>query len=135
VEINLNCVSRFSKKELERWSRTHVHPGSRIVSAGLNCFTGVKNAGCSHTPIVTGSGKKSSKNPTFKWVNTALGNLKNSLSGTYHSFRPNHSARYLAEFQYRFNRCFKLEKMIPRFVYVAARTSPCLDYLLALSEN
>jgi len=135
VEIKLNCISRFSKKEIERWSRQHVHPGSSIVTDGLNCFSGVQDAGCAHSPIITGSGKKSSKHPAFKWVNTVLGNLKNSLSGTYHSFRPIHSARYLAEFQYRFNRRFKSGKMISRFVYVAARTSPCPDYLLALSEN
>ena len=135
MKIKLNCVSRFSKKELERWSRQHILPGSKVVSDGLRCFAGVREAGCTHTPIITGSGRKSSLHPAFTWVNTVLGNLKNSLSGTYHSFRPHYSARYLAEFQYRFNRRFKLERMIPRFVYIAARTSPCPDYLLVLSEN
>jgi len=135
VEIKLNCVSRFSKKELERWSHQHIYPGSKVVSDGLKCFAAVRDAGCAHTSIITGSGKMSSKHPVFTWVNTVLGNLKNALSGTYHSFRPDYSARYLAEFQYRFNRRFKLEKMIPRFVYVAARTSPCPDHLLVLSEN
>jgi transposase-like protein len=133
--IKLNCVSRFSKKELEHWSHRHVHAGSRVVSDGLNCFTGIGKAGCIHTTVITGSGKKSAQHPIFTWLNTVLGNLKNSLSGTYHSFRPDYSARYLAEFEYRFNRRFKLEKMIPRFVYVAARTSPCPDHLLVLSEN
>lgn len=135
VEIKLNCVSRFSKKELERWSRQHICPGSRVVSDGLSCFRGFRDAGCTHIPIITGSGKKSSKHPAFTWVNTVLGNLKNSLSGTYHSFRPRYSERYLAEFQYRFNRRFNLKAMLPRFVYVAARTSPCPDRLLVLSEN
>ena len=63
-----------------------------------------------------------------------LGNLKNSLSGTYYAFRPVYSDRYLAEFQYRFNRRFDLKKMMPRFVYVAARTAPCPDRLLVLSD-
>jgi transposase-like protein len=135
VEIKLNCVSRFGKKELERWSRQHILPGSTVVSDGLRCFNAFGETGCTHTAIITGSGKKSSKHPAFTWVNTVLGNLKNSLSGTYHSFRPMYSERYLAEFQYRFNRRFNLKKMIPRFVYVAARTSPCPDHLLVLSEN
>jgi hypothetical protein len=49
--------------------------------------------------------------PAFTKVNTALGNLiSSSHSGAYHSFRPNHSARYPAEFQYRFNRRFKIKE-------------------------
>jgi transposase-like protein len=135
MKIKLNCVARFSRKELERWSSRHTVPGSTVISDGLRCFSGVTDSGCNHLPILTGSGKKSGQHPVFKWVNTVLGNLKNSLSGTYHSFSLSYSARYLAEFQYRFNRRFNLEKMIPRFVYVAARTLPCPDRLLVLSEN
>lgn len=135
VQIKLGCVSRFSKKEIERWSRQHIEPDSCVVSDGLRCFNGFADAGCSHTAVITGSGKKSAQNPIFTWVNTVLGNLKNSLSGTYHAFRPMYSDRYLAEFQYRFNRRFDLKKMMPRFVYVAARTAPCPDRLLVLSEN
>jgi hypothetical protein len=33
------------------------------------------------------------------------------------------SPRYLAEFEYRFNRCFDLGSMIERFSYVDLRTS------------
>lgn len=32
--------------------------------------------------------------------------------------------RYLAEFQYRFNRRFDLRSLIPRLAYVALRTPP-----------
>lgn len=133
--IKLNCVARFSKAALERWSRQHLCEGSTVASDGLKCFFGVQDASCIHTRIVTGSGKKAVKNPAFTWANTTLGNLKNSLRGTYHSFGSKHAARYLAEFQYRYNRRFDLRKMIPRFVYVAARTFPCPDRLLVLSEN
>jgi len=45
-----------------------------------------------------------------------IGNVKNALTGTYHSVSKNHFSWYLAEFCYRFNRRFQLEYMIPRFV-------------------
>ena len=48
--------------------------------------------------------------PDFKWVNTTLGNLKNTLR--YHAIRPKHVPRYLAAFQYRYNRRYRLADMI-----------------------
>ena len=53
-----------------------------------------------------------------------LGNVKNAIHGTYHAVREKHLPRYLAEFCYRFNRRFRLEDLLPRFVYVALRTPP-----------
>jgi hypothetical protein len=41
-----------------------------------------------------------------------LGNVKNSLLGTFHSIRVKHVPRYLAELEYRFNRRFDLPSMI-----------------------
>ena len=38
----------------------------------------------------------------------------------------------LAEFEYRFNRCFDLPDIIPRLVYVALRTPPMPERLLKL---
>jgi hypothetical protein len=35
---------------------------------------------------VTGGGRASAKHPSFRTVKTALGNLKTSLSGTFHAF-------------------------------------------------
>jgi hypothetical protein len=41
----------------------------------------------------------------FTWVNTILGNLKTSMSGTFHAFDfEKYASRYLAAVQYRFNR-------------------------------
>ena len=53
-----------------------------------------------------------------------LGNVKNVITGTYHSIKLRHAPRYLAEFCYRHNRRFQLEDMISRFGYMAVRTPP-----------
>jgi len=134
VRIKLTRLKGFRRKELERWSKHHLEPGSIVVSDGLDCFTQVTKAGCVHNVKFTGSGRRSAKHPAFKWVNTVLGNLKNAFHGTYHSFHPKHAPRYLAEFQYRFNRRFNLRAMLPRLVYVAARTSPWPERLLVLPD-
>jgi hypothetical protein len=91
----------------------------------------VTQAGCLHTSIKTGSGKQAARTPAFKWVNTALGNIKAALVGTY---REKHVPRYLAEFEYRFNRRYDLESMIPRLAFVALRTAPMPYRLLKLAD-
>ena len=86
-------------------------------------------------PIITGAGRKAALNPAFKWVNTTLGNIKSAITGTYRTIRDKHVPRYLAEFEYRFNRRYDLAAMMPRLGYVAART-PAMPYrLLKLAED
>ena len=74
------------------------------------------------------------ENPSFKWVNTALGNIKSALTGTYRHVSSKHVARYLAEFQYRFNRRYDLAGMLSRLSYVSLRTPPMPYKLLKLAE-
>ena len=57
--------------------------------------------------------------------------IKSALRGTYHAIRPKYAQRYLAEFEYRFNRRFDLPDIIPRLLYVALRRrcrSGCSSY-------
>ena len=131
--IKLNVVSRFSKRELAKWSINNLEPGTAVVSDGLNCFTAVKEHGCSHTAIIVGNSKDSSKTAAFNWVNTILGNLKTALSGTFHKLGANHLKRHFATFVYRFNRRYDLEAMIPRFIHVAVRSIPMNSKLLTLT--
>ena len=105
-----------------------------VVSNGLRCFTAVTQAGCTHVVIKTGGGAKAAKTPAFKWVNTVLGNIKAAIVGTYRAVREKHVPRYLAEFEYRFNRRYKLEEMIPRLAFVALRTPPMPYKLLKLVD-
>ena len=100
----------------------------------MTCFSAVRDAGCSHISIVTGGGYQSVTKKEFSWVNTMIGNVKNSITGTYHAINPKHLPRYLAEFCYRYNRRFELEDMILRFTYVAVRTAPMPCRLLRLAE-
>ena len=50
-----------------------------------------------------------------------IGNVKNSITGTYHSIKAKYLPRYLAEYCYRFNRRFTFKDMLPRFMCVALR--------------
>jgi transposase-like protein len=132
--IVLRRVTKFSKTAIARFAGAALDAGVHAVSDGLRCFPAVTEAGCTHTPVKTGSGPKAAKNPRFKWVNTVLGNIKAAMVGTYRAVRAKHAPRYLAEFEYRFNRRYRLETMIDRLAYVSLRTAPMPYRLLKLAD-
>jgi hypothetical protein len=135
VRLQLRRVKGFRRAEIATLATRNFAPASTVVSDGLRCFTGVANAGCVHQPIVTGAGRKAARNPAFSWVNTTLGNIKSAITGTYRAIHDKHVPRYLAEFEYRFNRRYDLPAMMPRLGYVAVRTPPMPYRLLKLAEE
>jgi hypothetical protein len=83
--------------------------------------------------VPSGSGPRAARTPAFKRVNIALGNIKAAITGTYRAINSKHVPRYLAEFEYRFNRRYDLAAMIPHFTWAAVRTTPMPYRLLKLA--
>jgi transposase-like protein len=134
MRMRFTKLKGFRKTEISKWSKRHLQASSHVISDGLKCFGSVKDAGCQHQAIITGSGPDSVKIEAFIWINTMIGNVKTAMHGTYHAISERHLPRYLAEFCYRFNRRFKLEAMIPRLCYAAVRTPPMPQRLLSMAE-
>jgi transposase-like protein len=132
TRLHLRRITRFCKNDISGFAKRSLDPNCEVVSDGLKCFGGVTEAGCKHTVIVTGSGPQAVRKPAFKWVNTTLGNIKSSIVATYRSISEKHLPRYLAEFEYRFNRRFDLASMLPRLTWAAVRTPPMPCRLLKL---
>lgn len=124
LRIKLTPVSGFTLKAISVWAKDHLAPASAVFSDGLACFGAVTEAGCRHQPTVM-AGRKPKDVPEFKWINTILGNLKTSLSGSYHAFAfRKYAARYLAAFCYRFNRRFDLRSLHKRLLVAAVCCAP-----------
>ena len=124
VLLKLSVVRGFRKDEVAQWAGQNLQPGTVVHTDGLGCFRGVEAAGCEHKPRVTGGGKAGCEVPGLLWVNTVLGNVKRSLDGTYHHLGSHCAARYLAEFQYRFNRRYDLAAWPQRLLQAAATALP-----------
>jgi len=122
--LRLSVVKGFRKKEVEKLAKATIEPGSNVVSDGLSCWPAVKKAGCAHFPMITGSGKRAASWTPFRWVNTALGNIKTAIAGTYHHVSPKHAQSYLTSFAYRFNRRYQLDSIVERLAWAATRTAP-----------
>ena len=125
----------FTHEEVAVFAARSIAPTATVVSDGLWCFGAVKIVGAEHERIVTGSGKASTTMPQFRAINTVLGNLKRSLSGTYHAFDfAKYAHRYLAEAQYRFNRRFNLLSILPRLLRAACLSTPASAQFIRAAE-
>jgi hypothetical protein len=98
VRLKLRRVAGFRSASIAAFAEQSLDPAYAVVSDGLACFAAVTGAGCSHEVVKTGSGPRAAKTSAFKWVNTALGNIKAAITGTYRSISAKHVPRYLAEF-------------------------------------
>ncbi len=128
-------VEGFSKAGIGQWAKRFLCESTQVVSDGLNCFPAVTDAGAIHVPEVVGTGRHSTNMTCFAWINILLGNLKTALAGTYNAFNfRKYAHRYLAEYQYRFNRRFNMKSILPRLLHAAATTGPRTETWLRLAE-
>ena len=134
LRIKLTPVAGFTLKAIEQWAHAHLAKATTVLSDGLACFGAVTAAGCTHQPTVV-AGRKPKELPEFKWINTMLGNLKTSLTGSYHSFAfGKYAARYLSAFSYRFNRRFDLSTLHERLLVAAVHCSPAARRLIRAAD-
>jgi transposase-like protein len=133
-QVVLHCAP-FTSEAMRDWANASLAADTEAVSDGLPAFRALREEIASHQAIVTGSGRASAEHPEFRWVNIMLGNLKTAISGTYHAFKfGKYAPRYLADFQYRFNRRYNLRSILPRLLRAAATTAPWPERRLTLAE-
>ena len=99
-----------------------VRRSADVVTDGFLPFEVFAKKGYRHEDLLTGSGRP--KERTFHWVNTLLGNLKMSVTGTLHAVRRQHAHRYLAAFEWRFNHRFDLAGAIDALAETLLNAKP-----------
>lgn len=85
IHVRITSVRGFSSEAIADWVKRHLSPGSQVLSDALACFRAVTTANCHNKAVING-GKHPNEPPQFRWINTLLGNLKTSFSGTFHAF-------------------------------------------------
>jgi transposase-like protein len=125
-EAQLVCLAQlpFTKQAVSAFVDKCLVRPLTVVSDGLACFTVSAAAGV-HERIVISDGNPSAAYARFNAVSTAQSNLKTAISGAYHAIKfAKYAHRYLAEFQYRFNRRFNMRAIFARLARVACGSSP-----------
>lgn len=120
------CLSRrpFTKQSIDDFAAKSVVAPATLVTDGRGCFRAVRGMGSRHEQHITDGGAATAKHPSFVAVNTALGNLKTALAGTYHAFGfDKYAHRYLGQVQYLFNRLFEPRTILARLARAAVNNA------------
>ena len=134
IHPRITAVSGFSLEAISDWAKRHLAPGSHDLSDGLACFRAVTTDDCHHKAAVTG-GKHPNDLPQFRWINTLLGNLKISFSGSFHAFNfEKYARRYLGGYCFRFNRRISMAGMTERIVNALCCCMPVTEQDLRVAE-
>src|SRR5215210_383317 len=130
----LQVVRGFQTVETKRLC-ARVEAGTTVVSDGGHWFQCIAwQPGLIHERHVTGSDRTAARHPAFRWANTVLANVKNSLLATHRAVAAKHLPRYLGAFAWRFNRRFVLKTIYERLAVAAAATPPMPYRFLKLAE-
>lgn len=133
-QVAIQCMA-FTKEAISDWANQALHADTQVWSDGLPAFRTLAKEVADHRPVVSGSGRAAVEHPEFRCVNIVLGNLKTAITGTYHAFKfGKYAPRYLAEFQYRFNRRYDLRAILPNLIRTAATTKAWPEAQLRLAE-
>jgi ribosomal protein L37AE/L43A len=125
-----------SGEEVAVFAAQHIATSATVVSDGLWCFRATAIVGAAHQRFIVGGARDRVKLPQFKAINTLLGNLKTAIGGTYHAFDfAKYAHRYLAEFQYRFNRRFDMRALFTRLLVALVAAPPSPEHRLRLAET
>ena len=131
-QASFRVVTGFTLRGLRDWAQQALTAGMRLESDGLACFRAVTQMGVQHQPVVMKQDLSQRDTGVFAWVNTVIGNLKTALLGTYHHVSQKYLGRYLAEFEYRFNRRYDLKTLLPRLLHAAVHTPAYPNPILTL---
>ena len=135
-EAQFVCLAQlpFTKEAVTAFVDKSLVRPLTVVSDGLACFTVTAKAGV-HDRIVISAGNPSAGYARFNAVSTAQSNLKTAMSGAYHSIKfAKYAHRYLAEFQYRFNRRFDMRAIFATLACVASRSQPRIRQFIRAAE-
>jgi hypothetical protein len=134
VHVQLEVVKGFRRKLIEDWARNHLQPDAHVRSDGLSAFRALETTAATHQRLVV-RGDNRMLDTAFFWSSTILGNLKTSLQGVYHKIHKQYVPRFLAMFQYRFNRRWDLKELAIGLMRLASRSCPMPLRQLRLAES
>ena len=135
IHAKFIAITGFTREAIQDWARGALDAECHVLTDGLGCFNGIRDAGRSHDVLIAG-GRKPRELPQFWWVNTVLGNLKTGFSGAYHAFKfRKYAQRSLSTMTYRFNRRFNLAILLMSLLRAAVNTGPWPEHWLRTAES
>jgi ribosomal protein L37AE/L43A len=123
--VRFDALGSVNQDLIGTWGARSLSPGAIAISDGHGAYLALAPLVAAHQAFVVGTGKAAAQHPSFRWVNTLIGNFKRACAGTYHAFKfAKYAQRYLAEYAYRFNRRFDLRSLTQKLLLACAAAAP-----------
>jgi transposase len=116
-DLVTQVVSSRHRKPMEALIQANVLPGTTISTDEFGSYRYLSALGYEHMTVQHNKGQYASSNGAS--VNQIEGfwrHLKCSIAGTHVSISPKHTARYVKEFEFRFNRRSNPASMFPALI-------------------
>lgn len=115
------AVSRETKIFAQKFVDENMTPGASVNTDGSNAYTGLKGVDADSQVMHQLPERLESWLP---WVHRWIHNAKGWLRGTHHGVEQKYLPRYLAEYNYRFNRRHDPSGLFDRALNACARATP-----------
>ena len=111
-DIMANVVPNVRKRTLQPIIAENVEPGSIIHTDELGSYQGIDRAGYTHETVNHGLGEYVSGDSHVNGLEGFWARLKLALRGTHVHVSREHLPKYVKEFEYRYNRRTRPERML-----------------------
>jgi transposase-like protein len=119
----LTVISRATTAVLTSFVKSAIVPDTATAHTDAwAAYRELGRIGIDHRPRKGGHGRHVEDG--LPWAHTVFGNLKTWLRGAFHGVSPKHLQRYLAEFEFRFNRRWREEDLFFPVIHAAIHADP-----------
>jgi len=117
--VKMQVVPNLQGKTIGKFASAHIAEGSTIQTDAYSSYRKPLGEKFLHEYQVFDA-----DSGMLYWLHTIIGNMKASISGTFHGLGKKHLQPYLDEFCYRFNRRFFQDELFPRLLVAALNAKP-----------
>lgn len=114
-------ISRESKIRAQEFANKHIAPGSFVNTDASRALGDIQGVETDHRVM---KALPEHLDSWLKWVQVWVENAKAWLSGTFHGVKATYFERYLAEYNYRFNRRHDPNGLFHRALTASALATP-----------
>jgi len=115
-DVMANVVPDVKRRTLEPIIRENVEPGSTVHTDELRSYLSLERAGYEHETVNHGAGEYVREDCHVNAVEGFWARLKLSIRGTHVHVSGKHLEKYVKEFEYRYNRRKRPERMFADLV-------------------
>lgn len=118
--LRMTVLERLDSARVKAAVEATISKGAIVETDRLRSYFSLDAWGYGHKPVPSG---KDVPTTVQTWAQVVVSNVRAFIGGTYHGVSLKHLQSYLVEYEYRFDRRFRLERIFDSIVSAAAQST------------